>query len=298
MLRLAITADLHHDVARSRESAEALAKRFDQADADGLLVVGDTAISDGDVLERALSLFADDGRPRLFVPGNHELWSKQQQTPVDELLQIELPRRVRAAGWHWLPGDPWRLTNGWSVVGTLGWYDHAFASVELGLPTRFYDAGLSPAVAAWLGRMDLAPKSHDVPEAFSHFVARWNDKRFIHGMEADAAFALARLSEFNRDLDAAASSRGIVAAVHVVPMPELLPRVPPGDIPANALKYAFARAFLGSPKFGEAALTRKNVRHLMCGHSHTQRTFDTGTVRCENIGSTYVEKRLVTVDLR
>lgn len=301
-VRLAVTADLHHDVHRSREPAEALAVEFLNGDFDALLVVGDCATSDRDGLEACLNLFGDDERPRLFVPGNHELWSRHRGIPADVLLNEELPRRVTEAGWHWLPTNPFRFDNGWAIVGTGGWYDHAYAEPRLGLPQRFYEAGLTPRAARMTGRDDLRPDADDVPEAARDFAARWNDLRFIAGLDDDAAFCRERLAEFEADLaemsDAAGVAR-VVAAVHVCPTRSLLPPVPPtGPVPAAKRKFAFARAYLGSPTFGAAALKCPQVRHLVCGHSHVPRDHVTDAgVHCQNIGSTYTEKRLLTLDL-
>jgi len=89
----------------------------------------------------------------------------------------------------------------------------------------------------------------------------------------------------------------VVAAVHVVPDAELLPPRPPGEIPERALKYAFARAYLGSPAFGEAALARANVRHVVCGHSHVGRSVRRGGVQLTNVGSDYERKRWLVIDL-
>ena len=296
--RLAVTADLHHDVPRSRPSAESLASNLLAADVDGLLLVGDTATSDGDALEQALSLFGDagDGRPRLFVPGNHELWSRQRRVRADDLLKDELPRRVRAMGWHWLPTDPFTLPNGWAIIGNGGWYDFQFAAKGLELPRRFYEAGLSPRVAGRYAE-GLDSDADDVPAAMREFVARWNDVRFVHGIESAERFARQRLAEFERDLDAVKSQR-VLAAVHVVPHVALLPQVPDGPIPPDRLKYAFARAYLGSPTFGEAVATRRHVRHLVCGHSHTPRraTAEAGQ-QLHNVGSNYEQKRMLIFDL-
>ena len=40
-----------------------------------MLLVGDTAVADGDSLEQCLSRFTLAG-PKLFVAGNHELWTQ------------------------------------------------------------------------------------------------------------------------------------------------------------------------------------------------------------------------------
>src|SRR5258708_5439049 len=102
MLRLLITADLHYNHARSKPLAEAIIDQMNDAGGDVLVGVGDTATADGDALERCLALFRFPG-PKLFVAGNHELWTNGPDS--HDLFSNELPRRVKALGWHWLEGD-------------------------------------------------------------------------------------------------------------------------------------------------------------------------------------------------
>ena len=292
-LRLAVTADLHHDVPKSRASADALIDALNRRDdLDAVLLVGDAATADGDGLERCLSLFRD-GRPRLFVPGNHELWSRKRPADAAALLGDELPRRVRDLGWHWLPGSPLVL-KGVAVVGSLGWYDYGFAERRLGLPRRFYEAKVSPAAA---GRLGMALDADDVPPGAREFYARWNDGRFTRGIENDAAFLAERLDELRADLQAVSHAAACVCAVHCCPLVELLPPAPPGDIPDDKLKFAFARAYLGSPLLGKLALGFPNVSHLVCGHTHVPRRAAVGGVKCVNVGSTYTEKNLLVLDV-
>ncbi|MEM1012348.1 MAG: metallophosphoesterase [Planctomycetota bacterium] len=294
--RLAVTADVHHDVAKSRAAAEELARTWPTTDADALLIAGDAATSDERHLEEALSLFADDGRPRLFLPGNHEYWSRIDKTDVHQLLRRELPRRVRDCGWHWLPGDPWR-DGDVAVVGTSGWYDYGFADEGLGLPIRFYRDKLSPAAAAYVSGNDLRPGADDVPEHARSFFARWNDARFIQGLTDDTLFCRERAESLRKDLQAVSEAERVAVGVHVCPTNDLLPRRPSGAIPPDRLKYAFARAYLGSPIFGDVATTFRNVRHVVCGHSHIAREATRGDVQLTNVGSGYTEKRMIVLEL-
>ncbi len=294
-LRLAVTADLHHDVPRSREPAEEIARRINRSKADAVLLVGDAAIADGRGLEACLDLF-DAGRPRLFIPGNHELWSRSDPRDARRLLSDELPQRVTDAGWHWLPGAPFRAGDV-AVVGSLGWYDYAFAAPQLAIPERFYRAKLSPGAARLLGRSDLEPDAPDVPEAHRDFPARWNDGRFIAGIADDPAFLESRRRELECDLSCVAGAREVIAAVHVAPMEELLPVPPPGPIPSAKRQFAFARAYLGSPALGETIRRFGNVSHVICGHTHVARDVAAAGRRCINVGSTYTEKRFVMLEL-
>src|SRR5687768_12441076 len=127
-MRLLATADLHFNHPRSRPLAEEVIERMNRIDdADALLVVGDTAASNGDVLEECLARCRFAG-PKLFVAGNHELWTRDADS--HRLYTIELPRRVRALGWHWLETDPFVMGNV-AIVGSVGWYDYSFAQAAL-----------------------------------------------------------------------------------------------------------------------------------------------------------------------
>lgn len=295
-LRVAITADLHFDVPRSRAPAELVIQQINAARADAVLVIGDTATADARGLEECLGLF-DAARPRWFIPGNHELWTRHNPRGALELLRSELPARIAAAGWRWLPGAPIRHGRS-AVVGSLGWYDYAFAEPRLGLPQRFYEAKLSPGSAKMLRRDDLKPDGADVSEDRRNFIARWNDGRFIHGIGDDAAFLRDRIAELRSDLDSARDAEQVMVAVHVAPLEELLPRIPAsGPIPEDRLHFAFTRAYLGSPAIGDVVMSFGNVRHIFCGHTHAYREAMIRGCSCVNVGSTYTEKRFLIVEL-
>ena len=297
--RLVVTADLHHDVPRSRASAEAMVEQVNDEDADAVLVIGDAASGDGEALARCLSLFRRD-RANLFVPGNHELWTrgKGEGSTADYRLRWDLPRRMTEdLGWRWLPGSPAVFADaGVAVVGSLGWYDYAFAEPSLGLPRRFYAAGMSPAAALRSGE-PLEPEADDVPPHARGFYARWNDSRHIRGIGDDAIFLGRRLAELRDDLTGVAHVEKVVCAVHCVPLAELLPPVPPGPVPDDRLKYAFARAYLGSPEIGRTVFEFPNVTHLLCGHSHHPRRATINGVECVNVGGGYEEKQVEIVEL-
>src|SRR5262249_32920711 len=116
-----VTADLHYNHAKSRTLALELIDQMNRAGGDAVLLVGDTAVADGVDLEECLSRFRCHG-PKLFVAGNHELWTRGQDSY--ELFKRELPRRVRAAGWTWLQGEPFVASDRrFAIVGNVGWYD-------------------------------------------------------------------------------------------------------------------------------------------------------------------------------
>jgi hypothetical protein len=305
-MRLRITADLHFNHARSRKTAEALIDRIngESADtADGILLVGDTACLDGDWIERCLRRFTIAG-PRLFVPGNHELWT----TGPDSLgpLTADLPRRIADAGWHWLTGRPYARAD-WAVVGNIGWYDYSFAINDLGIPRRFFEAKVTPGVAAHDEQYQHL-LGDDVPPDAMNLIARWNDAKHVKLGMSDEAFLNRCLAELDQDLAVVAGAKNVLVAVHNVPHEALLPA--PQHRPADAQPllnrvprgiWAFARAYLGSNRIAQLIQKYPNVRTIVCGHSHVpaEATIDStaGPIRAINIGSGYGRKRFVTIEL-
>ena len=286
-MRLLVTADLHYNHPRSRPLAEALIDDMNRAGGDVLLVIGDTATSDGDALEQGLARFHFDG-PRLFVAGNHELWTHGPDSYA--LFKDELPRRVRAAGWQWLQDEPFTAGDV-TVVGSLGWYDYSFAQASLGIPHRFYAAKVSPGAAEHFP--EFAPLLENVDDVSPHaraVVARWNDGRFVKLGRSDEQFVDELCAQLESQLAGAASARRVIAAVHHLPFGELLP-------PPRTAQWDFAKAYLGSAKLGEVLMQHPNVTDVLCGHSHFPAEATVGHIHAVNIGSGYGSKRFAAMDV-
>ena len=287
-MRLLLTADLHYNHGKSRSTADDVIARMNAAGGDVVVVVGDAAVADGDWLERCLGRFAHAG-PKLFVAGNHELWTHGPDSYA--AFAVDLPRRVRALGWQWLETDPF-VAGDAAVVGTVGWYDFSFAAPALGIPRRFYTAKVSPGAVARLSEFaHLDAAAADVPDHARAVVARWNDGKFVKlAGRTDEQFLHECLARLDAQLAALAAVPTVVAAVHHLPFRELLP-------PPHSAQWDFAKAFLGSDAIGRTLLSHPNVRHAYCGHSHLPIAATVGPVRAVNIGSGYRWKTFETLDV-
>ncbi len=286
-MRLILTADLHYDHANSRESADSIITEINQAGCDVLVVIGDAAASAGDAMERCLSRFTHPG-PKLFVPGNHELWTTEPDSYA--LLLVQLPARVRSLGWHWLQDEPF-IADDVGIVGTIGWYDYSFAQPALGIPRRFYERKVSPGAAAYFKEYrDLLDPSDDVPAEAMEIVARWNDGRFVKLHRSDEHFLDELLGMLRGQLQrvSASKTQTIVAATHHLPFRELLP-------PSHSAQWDFTKAYLGSEKLGQLLLEFPKVKHLFCGHSHFAAQAQIGRISAVNIGSGYRQKAFQTL---
>jgi Icc-related predicted phosphoesterase len=275
-MRLLLTADLHYNHPRSKSLSEEL---IDQMNADGgdvLVVVGDTAVADGDSLEKCLARFTFTG-PKLFVAGNHELWTHGPDSYA--IFTETLPKRVRDLGWHWLETEPF-IAGDVAIVGSVGWYDYSFAMPALGIPRRFYAEKVSPGAAERFSQYaNLFETTDDIPPIARSITARWNDGKFVKLHRSDETFLQEILDRLMNQLSALSDRRQVVACVHHLPFRQLLP--------PHSAQWDFAKAFLGSERIGQVLLAFPNIRDVFCGHSHLPMTASIGSVNAVNIGSGY-----------
>ena len=285
-MRLVATTDLHFNHPTSHRLAEDVIQQINRAGGDVLLLAGDTAVADGKYLEQCLSQFHFKG-PKLFLCGNHELWTTRDDSY--KLFTEELPKRIRALGWHWLETQP-LIAGDVAIAGTIGWYDYSFASPLLNIPRRFYEAKISPGAARHFNREDLMTPRDDIPEHTLEIMARWNDARHVKLHRSDEQFLEELLARLKSHLDGVARVPKVVVATHLLPFRELLP-------PSHSNQWEFTKAYLGSQRLGELILRYKNVTHAICGHSHLAAEAKVGHVQAINIGSTYRWKTFRAIEV-
>lgn len=289
-VRLLVTSDLHVDHGRSRSLADAVIAEINTLRFDVLLVVGDTATSRGDALERGLAGFTHPG-PKLVTLGNHELWSPDGDTL--ELCEKTLPARLQAAGgWHCLDVAP-VVIGGVGFAGSVGWYDYSFAPAHIGVPRRFYEAKIAPGSAAYYtAHRHLLDPDHDIPPAAHDIIARWNDGRYVRWPAGftDTDFCDRLLARLDEHLQSLSDCHRVVAAVHHLPHRALLP-------PPSTPGWDFAKAYLGTHRFAEVIARHANVTHVFSGHSHFPAECSEGPTQYLATGSGYRQKRWHLIEL-
>jgi predicted phosphodiesterase len=287
-MRVLITADLHYNHPKSRGLAEDVIGRMNAAGGDVILVIGDTAVADGDALEKCLSLFALPNAVKLFVAGNHELWTHSDDGY--KLYAEHLPKRVKELGWRWLETEPF-VTGTSAIVGSLGWYDYSFAQADLGIPRRFYEHKVSPGAASRFEELNhLFADRTDIPPAAMEFFARWNDGRMIKLHRTDEQFLDELLTRLRGQLDSLRHIPDVLVATHHLPLRQLHP-------PPHSAQWDFAKAYLGSEQIGELLLHYPNVRRVFCGHSHFPIEAQIDHIHAINVGSGYRWKTFHALDL-
>lgn len=289
-MRILITADLHYDITRSQEPARQLAADICRRGGDALVLLGDSAGADLRPLRQCLALFESFNGVKLLVPGNHCLWCTGGENSVERYEQT-LPQVAREGGFEVLDHSPKILVGEHGpvgLVGSIGWYDYAFAEAELGIPEAFYEAKVAPGAAAYYEEYHHLIESHGgqlTPRQLS-MSSRWMDGTHVRLGMSDAQFVDVLVRRLRAQLqDLAPRVERIVAFLHHLPFDELVPRGRPD-------KFAFAAAYMGSPRLGHELLACPKVTHVYCGHSHWMAEHIIGHLTVINIGSTYVQKQM------
>ena len=258
---------------------------------DAMVLLGDIAGAELEPMRRCLRLFAGFSGLKMMVPGNHCLWCGHGE---DSLIRYEriLPATVAEEGFAMLDHQPARL-GPLGLAGSIGWYDYQFADRSLGIPDDFYRAKVAPGAAAYYSEY------HDLYERHRHqltaeqlaVTARWLDGLRVRLGISDEEFTEALCRKLAAQIeDLSRSVERIIVFMHHLPFAELVPQ----NRPAN---FAFAAAFMGSPRFGRLLLASPKVTHVYCGHSHWMDERKIGHLTVVNVGSTYTKKRLVVLEV-
>jgi hypothetical protein len=286
-MRVLITSDLHYNKPKSKLLADDLIDRMNAAGGDVLVIVGDTAVDDGDAFEQCLTRFKFAG-PKLVVAGNHELWTRTSDSY--HLLKHTWPQRASAIGWQWLQDEPF-VAGEIAIVGSVGWYDYSFAQPSLGIPRRFYEHKISPGAAERFEEFAfLFDRADDIPPHAREVVARWNDGRHVKLGRSDEQFLAELNAQLDSQLQGLRSKRQVIAAIHHLPFREILP-------PPHNAQWDFAKAYLGSDAIGRVLLKYPNVTHAFCGHSHTWGMANVEHIQVTNIESGYRMKSYTTLEV-
>ena len=97
-MRVAITADIHYGIGNNQKIVANFARRIIKTKADVLLLVGDTFAFNTQLLVECLMLFVPFKGDKLFVAGNHDLWTRG--TDSLKIYEKILPHITKQCGFH------------------------------------------------------------------------------------------------------------------------------------------------------------------------------------------------------
>jgi 3',5'-cyclic AMP phosphodiesterase CpdA len=244
-MRVALTSDLH--VEHHPDVVPLVGERVRALRPDVLVVAGDVSSQLG-TLEAALTALREAAPRLVFVPGNHDLWTRAGEPSSRELYEREIPAACARAGADCVGRAPIDI-GGVVFCGVTGWYDYS-------LRNRALDATFTRADyerGAW-GRL------------------RWNDTARVvwpddDGDELDAPAICARQVASLKVQLAEAGTRPTVVVTHHLPFHGLV--TSKGEPP-----WDFINGFMGSERLGEAIVAAGNVRAAVAGHTHFRKRLD------------------------
>jgi 3',5'-cyclic AMP phosphodiesterase CpdA len=244
-MRVVLTSDLH--VEHHPDVVPLVGERVRALEPDVLVVAGDVS-SQLETLEAALAALRASAPRLLFVPGNHDLWTRPGEPSSRERYERDIPAACARAGVDSIGGAPIDI-DGVVFCGVTGWYDFSLRNRELDATfTRAdYERG------AW-GRL------------------RWNDTARVvwpddDGGALDAPAICARQVASLRQQLAEAGTRPTVVVTHHLPFHGLV--TSKGEPP-----WDFINGFMGSERLGETIAAAGNVRAAVAGHTHFRKRLD------------------------
>jgi putative phosphoesterase len=123
---IGIISDLHLDEEAPGAVSDALVETAGHAAIDLLVIPGDITSSWRSTLAALDDLESRLDCPLLFVPGNHDLWNREDKSGGPEAAEAALKAHPSC-----LSGRTVRV-GAWNFVGETGWYDTSFAEGRFG----------------------------------------------------------------------------------------------------------------------------------------------------------------------
>lgn len=209
---------------------------------DILIIAGDLGESI-DSWSLALEIFKDLNFTRMIVPGNHDLWCRNDQVYSEDKLHKILPEICSLNNWVYLPTTNFE-TPDYTFVGNTAWYDYS-----------------------------LMPTYH--PFSFDDFIKyqkgnrKWMDSEFCRWKDFNNSDKDLLLTEFffnKLEIQLqSAKSKNIFLVTHFPFYPEFL------KFTGKNWEYEYFGAFMGSKKYLKL-LNEYNVKYHVCGHLHRAST--------------------------
>lgn len=274
-MRLAFTADLHWGIHNDGDAATRLLVEFLRAHPpDVLVLAGDVGAAED--FPRCLAQFDTLACRKALVPGNHDIWVREEDARGDSLQVYRdyLPRVSADHGFHYLDAGPLLLPEqDLALAGSINWYDYSWALAEL-----------QRQAPDWQERLRT--------KRFTR--GRHNDARFVRWPLDDVGFTAEVVETLRRHLDAALAQVGqAVVVTHHAPFYGInYPRSEP--LTLDGLLWD---AFSGNRAMEEVLVHyAARIPFAFCGHTHRQRENPLGPIRGYNIGGDYHFKRLLLLE--
>lgn len=246
-MRVGAISDIHLDsnTFQFDNFLETLISYVDDQQLDVLIIPGDIA-GKKTTLENFFASTKELDIPyKLYVPGNHCLWTNTEETSW-ELFLVKLPEMCEKYGWHFLPRNPIMLGNT-AILGTTGWYDYSTRNTK-------FDGSIS--------KIEYREKTYGN--------AMWMDREYIKfGMDDDNVSKLF-IEQLDKDWKYLQNSHSsdienVIVASHIVPYADMV-------LHKNKISWDFFSSFIGCTSLGKfidnIQLNKNSRKFSIFGHTH------------------------------
>lgn len=121
-MRIAVISDIHIDVNKDYDVLGTIAEYVKKKAVKLLLIAGDITSYPKQSIEAVKELEKISGIKVLYVPGNHDLWNKDEEfADNDEIYKQFCEDEHCLSGKSYVIGD-------YAIIGDVGWYDYSFGS--------------------------------------------------------------------------------------------------------------------------------------------------------------------------
>ncbi len=289
-MRIVALADIHYP-GGGRRRLERLVAAAAGAAPDVLVIAGDLPTLGNDYIDEVMAAFGALDCPRLFVAGNHDVWTEGGAWTREQYEQT-LAQLCRDNGFHYLDRGPKRIGD-IGFAGCLGWYDYSLRQTEEPVADvvvtpahpshRSVFAHIEPLAGRerlrWeqLEERDYVGKALIWEEDDRTHTLVWNDVIYADWGMPDRRVVDEQVFRLRRSVERLGDVGGLVAVTHTVPFVEAFTR------PYRRVDFAFCRAYMGSARLGAALRDDPRLRVWICGHVHYQVTVECQGVTVVNV---------------
>ena len=265
-MKILATGDIHYDLIRNRTEHERFLhfiKSMEEENPDVLVLTGDIVGLGSSKLEECLNFFSDIASVRLMVLGNHEYWSAENDT-FGHLEDMKT--RIKGCGFKLLDEHP-EIINDIGFAGNCAWYDYSFAGAE------------------------APPRSSYEKKMYSGHII-WNDVHMVRLGKMDGDYTDELLTKLEGDIQTLESQVDLIIAVtHHIGFAEML------TISEDFPGLNFCNAFMGNRRLGDMLRRHPKLKYHICGHTHFQKVVKKEHLISMNPGSTYDEKKFLSITI-
>lgn len=239
MMKIYATSDLHVDAHPNNMQLWYDLYELCLSDPPDVLIIGGDLAESMKSWSSALDVFKDCSFPCLIVPGNHDLWCRNENVFSEDKLNILLPEICHSSNWIFLPRTNFEFDN-YTFVGDVAWYDYS-----------------------------LMPEDHPFhPQEFNEYQRagrRWMDSLLCKWRQFNESNRDRKLTEYFycriEDQLSKVSSDSIFLVTHFPFYSQFL------NFTGENWDYEYFGAYMGSNKYLDL-LERYPIKYHLCGHLH------------------------------